>query len=148
MRTGRLLRGALAGLAVGLSAFAWGAAPGGRFVVQGNETVRDGRTGLVWPHRPSAGKLDWAAAKAWCEGLGLAGGGWRLPSRKELETLVDRRARNPAMDVTAFPAGVAGGYWTATPYVGTGGKTWQVDFADGSATPAANEARLQVTCVR
>ena len=69
----------------------------------GDETVTDLTTDLMWTQRDSGhlgagdlGGLDWGDALAWCEGLELAGyDDWRLPSAKELQTLVDY-SRSPA----------------------------------------------------
>jgi hypothetical protein len=43
---------------------------------------------LAWEHAPPATPLAWSAAKARCEGLALAGGGWRLPKIQELRSLI------------------------------------------------------------
>ena len=48
--------------------------------------VFDTKTELEWIAGP--GKvMSWDEAKKWAEGLEIDGSGWRLPTRKELETL-------------------------------------------------------------
>ena len=74
----------------------------------GDGTVTDAATDLMWLQQDSGqlgagdlGGLDWQDALAWCESLDLAGhGDWRLPSAKELQTLVDY-TRSPATSGTA-----------------------------------------------
>jgi hypothetical protein len=49
----------------------------GDLVENGDGTVTDSLTGLMW-QQESAGPMDWAAAAAYCRNLTLAGyGGWR-----------------------------------------------------------------------
>jgi hypothetical protein len=72
-------------------------------------TVTDVATDLIWTQQDSGhlgagdlGGLDWQDALAWCEALELAqNDDWRLPSAKELQTLVDY-TRSPA--TTGSPA--------------------------------------------
>ena len=63
-------------------------------------TVRDNRTGLLWQSTPEATLVGRAEAADRCARLGA---GWRLPSVKELLTLVDPTSV-PPIDPTAFPA--------------------------------------------
>ena len=51
----------------------------------GDGTVTDLGSGLVWEKKPSTGLLIWSKAKAHCAGKG---GGWRLPTISELRSLI------------------------------------------------------------
>ena len=51
-----------------------------------NGVVYDSKTGLEWIAGPGR-NMNWNEAKAWAEGLEIDGSGWRMPTRKELETL-------------------------------------------------------------
>ncbi len=57
------------------------------------DTVADRYTGLTWQRGDSRGALSglvpFETAERYCAGLTVAGGGWRVPSVKELATLVD-----------------------------------------------------------
>jgi formylglycine-generating enzyme required for sulfatase activity len=53
-----------------------------------SEYWTDPGSGLTWENPPSATPRTWSQAGSYCGGLGLAGGGWRLPSISELRTLV------------------------------------------------------------
>ncbi|NTU79284.1 MAG: DUF1566 domain-containing protein [Chloroflexales bacterium] len=84
-----------------------------------------------------------------CQGLILDGlSGWRMPERMELETLVDVRAANPAIDTNAFPDTPSDKFWTATDSYWMG-SAWIVYFGDGSSVPGSKDSNLcYVRCVR
>ncbi len=48
--------------------------------------VKDSRTGLEWKAGPDK-DTSWKQADDWAKGLDLDGGGWRLPTEKELKSL-------------------------------------------------------------
>ncbi|MEI6209008.1 MAG: DUF1566 domain-containing protein [Desulfuromonadales bacterium] len=82
----------------------------------GNKTVTDGKTGLVW-QQEEPGAMTWGNALTYCEGLTLAGqSDWRLPNIKELEALTDDAKYSPAIDKTYFPYANASYYWSSTTY--------------------------------
>ena len=58
-----------------------------RYIVKyDNGVVHDTKTGLQWYAGPDQG-TSWLEAKAWVSDLDIAGGGWRMPTKKELRTL-------------------------------------------------------------
>ncbi|MGX9728526.1 MAG: Lcl C-terminal domain-containing protein [Candidatus Electronema sp. VV] len=77
----------------------------------GNGTVTDSRTGLVWQQIPldadgngAADALTWQEALAAATKLSFAGqSDWRLPNRNELQSIVDYRYADPAIDSNVFP---------------------------------------------
>jgi len=65
-----------------------------RFTAFDNGVVRDTKTGLEWIAGPDR-NTSWFEAKRWVESMNqkeVAGGGWRMPARKELRTLYKKRA--------------------------------------------------------
>ena len=51
----------------------------------GDGTVTDNVTGLIWQQGSDSGPLSWEEAQTYCESLGLGNqGDWRMPSLKEL----------------------------------------------------------------
>lgn len=97
-----------------------------------DETVRDNETGLVWTRRNASEKrLAWTEAKEACEKLELDGGGWRLPTIKELLSLVDYERSSPAID-PAFECN-SDWYWASTPVASVSGCAWFVLFGVGGA---------------
>ena len=63
----------------------------GQFIAYANGVVYDKNTGLEWIVGPDR-DTDWYDAKKRVENLKIAGGGWRMPARKELRTLYQRGA--------------------------------------------------------
>lgn len=121
--------------------------PATRYVVDATQgTVTDTRTNLVWQRPIAPSKHSRTAAIAYCEGLGM---GWRLPSLKELLTLVDPSRNFPAIDRTAFPSTPANAvFWSSTPTIGdANGVGWYVSFLNGDSSMAIDDD-LAVRCVR
>jgi hypothetical protein len=122
-------------------------APVGQFTMLTGQTVKDNKTGLTWMQEP-AYTYDLNGAITYCNSYFL-GINWRLPTKKELETLVDRRATspNPTIDSTLFPWTTPGYFWTSTPFAGYAGISWVVGFDSGSTTTSVNSAKISVRCV-
>jgi hypothetical protein len=60
------------------------------FVDNGDGTISDLATGLMWQQADDGTARDWEDALAYAEGLELAGyDDWRLPNVKELQSIVD-----------------------------------------------------------
>jgi len=101
--------------------------------------VTDVQAGLVW-RRCSEGQV-WSAGI--CSGTpttftheqALAYARtqtvWRIPSVKELSSLVDTSRFNPAIDGNAFPLTPSAFYWTSSPDVRLPSLAWTVDFGLG-----------------
>jgi len=58
----------------------------GDFVAYANGVVADTRTGLEWLAGPDV-DTSYHRAVEWVRGLTVAGGGWRMPTAKDLRTL-------------------------------------------------------------
>ncbi len=70
------------------------------FVDNGDDTVSDDATGLMWEKNDRA-SLDWDSAVAACESATTGGySDWRLPNAKELQSIVDY-TRSPDTDGSA-----------------------------------------------
>jgi hypothetical protein len=117
--------------------------PAQRFADNGDGTVTDHLTGLVW--MKNAGcftPTDWASALAAAASLangacGLAdassAGQWRMPNANELESLVDVSQVNPAVS-PASPFSnitVAAAYWSSTTYTALPANAMAIRFSDG-----------------
>lgn len=71
------------------------------FVDNGDGTVTDRATGLMWQKADDGRKRNWREALDYAESLTLAGyDDWRLPNAKELQSIVDYK-RSPATTGTA-----------------------------------------------
>jgi hypothetical protein len=122
-------------------------APRGHFVVK-DEIVEDTATKLSWQRSAPDMSYAHAAAASYCTDLKLEGSGWRLPTIKELHTLVDETKTLPAIDDAAFPDAPAVFFWTSTILPTFAQYSWGVNFADGSDTWLARESAQRVRCVR
>lgn len=117
--------------------------------IRDDDTVFDPNTQLTWQRTADATLRPWAQAPAACAALSLAGeAAWRLPSAKELETLVDETAASPAIDLVAFPAAGADSFWASTPLAGGGAFHWFTNFDHGIAYNSADQQPHRTRCVR
>ena len=128
------------------------AAPNNRYVDPGDGTVTDTRTGLMW--KKCSESLTWNSANSSCAGtiqgftwegalsrasnvnVGSAGeklghNDWRLPSVKELASLVERKCFNPAVNMTFLLNTEPSYYWSSSPLVSGTSNAWVVDFNAG-----------------
>ena len=109
--------------------------------------LKDQRTGLTWQLQPDEQLRTWDLAKAHCQGLTVAGGGWRLPSMKELQTLVDDSRAEPSID-PMFGETPLEPFWTSSSVVATPGSAWRVSFIHGYTYDASASYEYHTRCVR
>lgn len=145
------LFGAIAVIGITLAVDAHASAPAGRYTVNGG-TVLDNQTKLTWQRTASPTRYSWANAKSACAGAGvtLGGNGWRVPTIKELQTLVDysQPVTAASIDATAFPATASDSFWSSTPVSGSTSMAWDVSFILGNAANEVVTSTLYVRCVR
>ncbi|MFP4446127.1 MAG: DUF1566 domain-containing protein [Desulfosudaceae bacterium] len=114
----------------------------GDFTDNGDDTVTDHDTGLMWAKYTadtdddgdvdSNDQVNWQDALDWCENLSLAGyDDWRLPTKKELRSIVDYDTSEPAIDTTYFPNTMSWIYWTSTTDAYNRDNAWLVYFSVG-----------------
>lgn len=141
---------AVVAVAVASTASADASAPAGRFTTAGG-TVYDTKTKLTWQQTAPSLTYSWSDAKTYCASAGatLGGSGWRLPTVRELQTLVDyARLTDPRIDPTAFPATPSAAFWSSSPAAGSTSLAWLVNFYDGFASSYDMTTAIDVRCVR
>ena len=98
----------------------------GAIIAYGNGVVYDKNTGLEWIAGPDK-DTSWNDAKKWVENLTVSGGGWRMPTRKELETLykpgAGKRNMTPLLKTT--------GWWVWSGETKHSSSAWCFSFYDG-----------------
>jgi hypothetical protein len=129
--------------------------PAPRMQDNGNGTVTDTLTGLVWLKQANCINQVWAAAVAAVNTLasgqcglsdGSVAGNWRMPNRKEMQSLADRMQNNEAdyfgesfvsgnSGVASQPAIFTGfitlqNYWTSTTDAADVSQAWTVFSCD------------------
>jgi hypothetical protein len=125
------------------------AVPPARYMIDSG-TVYDNETSLTWQQTVPSQTFAWADAKAYCANLSRGGAGsWRLPTAKELLTLVDvARPTVPVIDCEAFPDTPADDEWSATPFGGSSTNAWAVYFYSGYPISRAVSSLNFVRCVQ
>jgi hypothetical protein len=142
---------AVVAVAASLALLAHADAPTGHYN-NANGTVYDTKTKLTWQEPGPSTPYTWTEAKTYCAGLSLDGTGWRLPTVKELLTIVDESRRNPAIDPTAFPGLLdlqSSEFWSSSLRAGDSSVVWSVSFRISGRTqywPVST--RCNVRCVR
>ena len=127
-------------------------ATAGRYTLTA-DTVFDTRTTLTWQRiivdASSGGAYTWTEAKAHCQSLTLAGQNpWRLPTVKELASLVDIRSMDPAWDTGAFPSIANWFTWSSTAYTSDSSLAWSVGTSTGDVLREDAIDHNVVRCVR
>jgi|GEM_PF-2478803 len=101
-------------------------------VVNGDGTVTDTSTGLMW-QQETADSMTWEEAITYCEALSFAGyTDWRLPNRNELHSIVDYDRYAPAIDTNAFSDTMSSYYWSSTTNDDHTDRAWIVNFSSGN----------------
>ncbi|NEX16738.1 MAG: hypothetical protein C1943_08940 [Halochromatium sp.] len=118
-------------------------APDSRFQDNGNGTVTDLATGLIWKQcaeglsgagcaTGSAQGFAWQAALQHAEAEVFAGSDlWRLPNKNELASLVEQRCYNPAINERYFPNTPSSWFWSSSPLASGSYYAWIIYFNDG-----------------
>lgn len=116
-----------------------------------NEVVTDNVTGLEWQDDAEAKTVTktWAEAQTYCANLSLDGGGWRLPTVQELQSIIVDGAHNPSIDTTAFVNYTTSSYyWSSTTSAYFTSYAWIVNFYDGYTSSYSESSTYYVRCVR
>lgn len=127
------------------------------FVDNGDGTITDKATGLMWQKVDSSKSMSWEDALEYAENINLAGySDWRLPNAKELQSIVDytrspTTTNSPAIDPifktspikdeegnTNYPF-----YWTSTTHANSMGGSSAVYIAFGEALGWMKDPRGQ-----
>lgn len=97
------------------------------------EIVTDNNTGLQWQRTLLSGLSSWNSALLYaCDGVTYGGfNDWRLPSDRELESIVDYGRYNPSIDAEAFPDTSSVEHWSSLVRADNAEYAWSVSFDYG-----------------
>lgn len=128
-------------------------ASAGDFTDNGDGTVTDNETLLMWQQEDDNITKAWENAISYCEDLSLVShADWRLPNRNELQSIVDYRKiyPDPAINPTYFPNTNSSNYWSSSSSWSGTGYAWSVDFFGGRGSVQGNGKTnsYYVRCVR
>jgi hypothetical protein len=92
-----------------------------------NGIVKDTKNGLEWLVGPDR-DTDWNQAKMWVENLTVDGGGWRMPTRKELISLYKEGAGSRNMTSLLKTTGWI--IWSGETYDSSSAWRFNFDFGE------------------
>jgi Protein of unknown function (DUF1566) len=121
-------------------------APTGRYQFDA-DTVYDTKTKLTWQRAYSPNTMTQTNAIAYCLGLDLNGLGWRLPTVKEISSLVDMDLYEPAID-PVFTDTPGTFFWSSSPVAGPADQGFSLDFGGGFVGIDPIISQCHARCVR
>ena len=139
-----------------------------RYIDNGDGTVTDTRTGLIWLKNANGFKQqNWKTAKQSATKLahgqcglsdGSKAGDWRLPTKDELLAMVEKKYKNPALsnaagtnkwkEGDAFSGVQAYNYWSSTTYASYTAYAWYVSLCYGYVSAVVKLATYDIWPVR
>ena len=119
------------------------------FTDNGDGTVTDRRTGLVWQQKEGLAAANWEDALKYVAALDLGGQkDWRLPNLKELESISSPYIAKPSVDPRFFPDTASALFWSSTTLAQRAERAWTVDFRYGLISYNDKTDALHVRAVR
>lgn len=117
--------------------------------------TKDNVTNLIWSLQTQSATWNAATAPTYPDAghnsvnrCGLASG-WRVPTRRELLSIVHRGLiSDPMVDVAYFPGTLSDGYWSREAYAPNPAGAWFVDFYSGIAVANVKTMVNSVRLVR
>lgn len=125
------------------------------FTDNGNGTITDNRTGLMWAKDGYGAGANYGYGMAWANAITFAStctlGGytdWRLPNVKELISIVKYSGTAPFIDATYFPNTYSGYYWTSTTNPADTSTAFVVGFVGDTYFPVSYYAKTGLDYLR
>jgi hypothetical protein len=118
------------------------------FMDNGNGTITDRFTQLVWQQVAYPDSMTWEDALHYADTLVLGGrSDWRLPNVKEIQSINDEQRLNPSINTTYFVGAGIKQYWSSTTLPNQTTKAWYLDTRYGITTYQFKTAKLPVLLV-
>ncbi len=122
-----------------------------RYISNGDGTITDLVTHLVWQQTPEAQVKTWEDALVYAEGLTFASkSDWRLPSIRELQSINDENFGSPSVNNSFFHiVNTERKFWSSTTLIAKDAtKAWFWDTQFGITTYDLKTVANYVLCVR
>jgi len=110
---------------------------------QGGDTCHGYRSGVATTYCNTQEYVNRVNADYWCRASD-----WRMPTRKELESLVVYNYAGRTIDTGYFPNAVNSNSWSGTPHATNTASAWKVDFFYGSSKYEPRSSSYAVRLVR
>lgn len=118
------------------------------FTDNGNGTITDNITNLVWQKVPNTNTLNWEDALVYAEGLELGNNSnWRLPNIKEIQSISEVGFNNPSVNTNFFTIYGTKKFWSSTSLPNQITKAWYWDTQFGITTYDLKTNNNYVVCV-
>jgi hypothetical protein len=109
------------------------------FINNGNGTIKDTITGLLWQQK-DGGEMTYENAAVYCDTLTLGGfTDWRLPTAHEGFSILNQQFANPAIDTNFFTRTLADYWWSSTKQSNDSTKIWCTNSGGGIGNKPKNE---------
>ena len=102
--------------------------------------TKDNHTNLIWSLQTVSG-INWDDATSTAGGSVIGthnsanrcgyNNGWRVPTRRELLSIVHHGVDNPAIDTAYFPSTLNTKYWSSTPFAPDTTQAWNIEGNTG-----------------
>ncbi len=127
-----------------------------RFVVVNEGIIEDTVTGIMWEQNQTSRVMGWGGAMSYAESLYFGGyGGWRLPTKEELEGLIDyakskgiKENFNLFYNNLGFNGWMASGYWSSSTYTSSNSPAMLINFHNGITSHVRKDYDYYVRVVR
>ena len=119
------------------------------FTENGNGTITDNVTNLVWQKIHSTDSLTWEQSLTYADTVTTGGyTDWRLPNIKELQSINDENLINPSINNTFFSNVGVNKFWSSTSLPNQTAKAWYLSTQFGITTYDAKTVKHYIYCVR
>lgn len=119
------------------------------FTDNGDGTITDNYTGLVWQKIQSPNTYTWEEALNYAGSFSLAGKtNWRIPNIKELFSLNKETLAKPSINNNYFPNVSSGNFWSSTSLVQNSTKAWDINVDYGIVSYNDKATKENILLVR
>ncbi len=119
------------------------------YVDNGDGTVTDQASGLIWQQPHEHEQRTWKQAVNYCNNLTLGdSNNWRLPAVDELESLINKDRFAPSIDTHYFNDTISAYFWSTSSDEAESDHVWIVGFNSGHVSTEHKELRNYARCVR
>lgn len=120
-----------------------------RFTDNGNGTITDHLSNLIWQKVISLDSFTWEQALVYADSVSIAGmTDWRLPNIKELRSINDESIIIPSLNPTFFSISKPQKYWSSTTLPNQTNKAWYLNTQFGITTYDLKTFKHPIICVR